>query len=94
MKYKQDPAKSPASAHWKLEEAKARFSEVVRRAQKRPQHVTVRGRETAVVLSAESFARLLPESKMNLVDILQEAPAQEIRFGEISEPMPVREVEL
>lgn len=47
-----------------------------------------------MVLSAESFARLLPESKMNLVDILQEAPAQEIRFGEIGEPMPVREVEL
>lgn len=92
MKYKQNQATDPAQ--WKLEEAKARFSEVVRRAQKRPQHVTVRGRETAVVISADYFARLLPESKMNLVDILQEAPVKEIQFGGTGEPMPVREVEL
>jgi prevent-host-death family protein len=48
-------------ASWRLEEAKARFSELVRRARASgPQHVTVRGQEAVVVLSAEDYARLAP----------------------------------
>lgn len=47
---------------WKLEDAKAKFSEVVRRAKAAgPQRVTVRGHEEAVVLSAQDYARLVPE---------------------------------
>ena len=39
---------------WKLEDAKARFSEVVRRARNEgPQHVTVRGKDSVVVISSE-----------------------------------------
>ena len=49
-----------ASNFWKLEDAKARFSELVRRASKGPQHVTVRGKDAAVILSAEDFDRLIP----------------------------------
>ena len=46
---------------WRLEEAKSRFSEVVRLARESgPQHVTVRGRDAVVVLSAEDYARLAP----------------------------------
>jgi prevent-host-death family protein len=49
---------------WKLEDAKARFSEVVRRAQSEgPQRVTVRGRDAVVVISAEDLARLLPQKR-------------------------------
>ncbi len=49
---------------WKLEDAKARFSEVVRRAQSEgPQRVTVRGKDAVVVISAEELARLLPETR-------------------------------
>jgi antitoxin Phd len=44
---------------WKLEDAKARFSEVVKLAERGvPQHVTVRGRPAAVILSATDYARL------------------------------------
>ncbi len=47
---------------WKLEDAKARFSELVRRAQTEgPQRVTVRGKDAVVVISAEELERLLPE---------------------------------
>ena len=59
---------------WKLEDAKARFSEVVRRAESDgPQLVTVRGREAAVVLSAQEFAALQPgaAAKVPLVEFLQ-----------------------
>ncbi len=49
---------------WKLEDAKARFSELVRRAQSEgPQRVTVRGRDAVVVISAEELERLLPEER-------------------------------
>ncbi len=48
--------------HWKLEDAKARLSEVVRRAEaKGPQMVTVRGREAVVVMSAIDFERMQPK---------------------------------
>ena len=41
---------------WKLHDAKARFSELVRRARNgRPQHVTVHGRKSVVVIDAERF---------------------------------------
>ncbi len=47
---------------WKLEDAKARLSEVVRLAEaKGPQLVTVRGREAVVVMSAIDFQRLQPK---------------------------------
>jgi len=49
---------------WKLEDAKARFSEVVRRARSEgPQRVTVRGRDAVVVISAEELERLLPPTR-------------------------------
>ncbi len=51
----------PAGSAWRLEEAKARFSEVVRRARTEgPQHVTVRGQDAVVVIAVEELARLLP----------------------------------
>jgi prevent-host-death family protein len=44
---------------WKLEEAKARFSEVVRLAHSEgPQRVTVRGKESVAVISIEELERL------------------------------------
>jgi prevent-host-death family protein len=58
---------------WKLEDAKARFSELVRRATSDgPQIVTVRGREAVVVMGAEQYARLhQPKDPVPLVDFLQ-----------------------
>lgn len=46
-------------ANWKLEDAKARFSEVVRRAHDEgPQAVTVRGRRAVVILDADDYDQL------------------------------------
>jgi antitoxin Phd len=59
---------------WKLEDAKARFSELVRRAHDEgPQTVTVRGREAVVVVSAEQYGRLQPPpgDRLPLVEFLQ-----------------------
>ena len=44
---------------WQLQDAKNRFSELVRRAREEgPQTVTVHGRAAAVVLSADAYAAL------------------------------------
>lgn len=52
------PSGSPG---WKLEDAKARFSEVVRRARSEgPQRVSVRGEDAVVVMAADEFDRLHP----------------------------------
>jgi prevent-host-death family protein len=59
---------------WKLEDAKARFSEVVRLASTDgPQLVTVRGKEAAIILDPETYRQLLPpsEEQPSLVDFLQ-----------------------
>lgn len=63
-------------AAWRLEEAKAKFSEVVRRAKEQgPQHVTVRGQPAVVVLSAEAYARLTPQpAPKTLAQIFGEGP--------------------
>jgi prevent-host-death family protein len=62
-----------APATWKLEDAKARFSEVVRRAHAEgPQAVTVRGRRAVVVLDADDYERLAaPKPVIPLVDFLE-----------------------
>ena len=59
---------------WKLEDAKARLSEVVRLAASNgPQLVTVRGREAAIILAPEDYRQLLPKptSHKPLVRFLQ-----------------------
>lgn len=49
---------------WKLEDAKARLSEVVRLAGTAgPQLVTIRGKEAAVILAPEAYKQLLPKPK-------------------------------
>jgi len=56
-------ANRTGAGRWKLEDAKARFSEVVRHAREDgPQRVTVRGQDAVVVMSVEEFDRLAPES--------------------------------
>ncbi len=62
-------------AVWPLQDAKARFSEVVQRALRDgPQHVSVRGQPAVVVLSEAAYATLAA-SKPSIVDHLLEGPA-------------------
>jgi prevent-host-death family protein len=61
-------------ARWQLQDAKAKFSEVVKRAAAEgPQIVTYRGQAAAVVLSIEAYRRLEAD-KPSLVDWLLGGP--------------------
>jgi antitoxin Phd len=70
------------NSNWKLQDAKARFSEVVERALSvGPQHVTRRGVPAVVVISEEEYLKAekgRKRPKRNLVALLQSCPAPEI----------------
>jgi prevent-host-death family protein len=82
--------------HWLLQEAKARFSELVRRVRSEgPQHVTVHGREEVVVISAEEFRRLKGDhTGQALIAAMQASPHREIDIEPGRTAMPVRNVTL
>ena len=65
---------------WKLEDAKARFSEVVKMArEKAPQQVTVHGDDAVVVVSAKEFAKLLPLSEEpSMYQLLSKSPLRKL----------------
>jgi prevent-host-death family protein len=59
---------------WQLQEAKQKFSELVRRAlEDGPQVVTRRGEEVVVVVAAEEFRRM-SEQKPDFKEYLMSAP--------------------
>ena len=82
--------------HWLLQDAKARFSELVRRVRSEgPQHVTVHGRDEVVVVSAEEFRRLKGERSGDaLIAAMQASPYRDIDIEPKRDRMPVRGVDL
>lgn len=81
---------------WALQDAKARFSELVRKVRSEgPQHVTVHGRDEVVVISAEEFQRLQGgRTGSDLLAALQACPYPDVELVDPGFPMPVRPVEL
>ncbi len=66
-----------ATKPWQLQTAKARFSEVFRKARSEgPQWITRQGKEAVVVLPAEEFEKLKRRRKqsMSLVQFFAESP--------------------
>ena len=89
-------ARVPQPGHWLLQDAKARFSELVRRVRSEgPQHVTVYGRDEVVVISAEEFRRLKGDpTGAALIAAMQASPARDIDIEPLRVPLPVRDVAL
>ncbi|AWP24174.1 prevent-host-death protein [Acidiferrobacter sp. SPIII_3] len=81
---------------WRLQDAKARFSELVRLARSEgPQCVTLHGQDAVVVINVEEFRRLKGEcTGQRLIDALQTSPHRDIEITPHRSPMPVRDVEL
>ena len=92
---KSKPAKG-GRGHWLLQDAKARFSELVRLVRSEgPQHVTVHGRDEVVVIAAEEFRRLKGNlTGQALIDAIQASPHRDTDIAAPRTPMPVREVAL
>jgi prevent-host-death family protein len=91
---RKDP--TPRAGQWFLQDAKARFSELVRRVRSEgPQHVTVHGRDEVVVISAEEFRRLRGDvTGAALVAAMQASPHRATVLEPKRERSPVRDVDL
>ena len=90
------PRRPPGPGRWRLQDAKAQFSELVRRArEKGPQCVTVHGKDAVVVVDADEWDRLKkPVSGRDLVDALAGSPLRDVPIERLSVKSPVRVVKL
>ena len=81
---------------WRLQDAKARLSEVVRQAQQRgPQRVTLHGRDAVVIVQADEFDRMRRRiSGRDIVVALATSPLAGVNFERITIKSPVRDVGL
>lgn len=79
---------------WALQDAKARFSELVRKAKTEgPQRITVHGREAVVVVSVEEYRRSKGTGEA-LVKLLQDSPLRNVKLDRLRTRSHVRGVEL
>jgi prevent-host-death family protein len=89
------PARAkPRSGYWLLQDAKARFSELVRKVRSEgPQHVTVHGRDEVVIIAAEEFRRLKGNhTGQALIDAIQSSPYRDAHIEPGRTQLPVRDV--
>ena len=65
---------------WQLQDAKARFSELVQKAiTEGPQTVTRHGKDAVVVISVEEF-RLMEKRQIDFKELLRSAPWHELEI--------------
>ena len=64
---------------WQLQEAKAMFSEVIKAAALSPQIITVRGEQTAVILSIAEYKKLA-SPKFTLFEFIQNSPLRDLEL--------------
>ncbi|MDR1323000.1 MAG: type II toxin-antitoxin system prevent-host-death family antitoxin [Candidatus Margulisbacteria bacterium] len=67
---------------WQLQEAKAKFSEVVRASAESPQQITLRGKNVAVLLSNNEYEKLVNANKpkQSLYELLQSSSFAEVKL--------------
>jgi prevent-host-death family protein len=82
---------------WQLQSAKARFSEVFRRARSEgPQRITRQGKEAVVMVAEEQYERLVGKSRQpkNLVDFFRQSPLVGVELDLRRDRSPGRDVKL
>ncbi len=79
---------------WQLQEAKNRFSELVRKASEEgPQTVTRHGKDSVIVLSVDDY-RKMEKPKTSLVEFFRTSPLSGVDFDTRRDPSPARDIEL
>jgi prevent-host-death family protein len=80
--------------YWQLQEAKSRFSEVVKEALVHgPQQITRHGEEVVVILANKDFKRMT-RPKGDLVSFFSRSPLAEVDLDLSRSPEPARGVDL
>ena len=79
---------------WQLQEAKARLSEVVKKAVKDgPQEITVHGEPAAVVISSKEYERL-KHPRGSFVEFMRSSPLYGLELGLRREQTLTRKAEI
>ena len=93
---KKGSAAGHRAGRWRLQDAKARFSEVVPEAQRRgPQRVTLHGKDAVVIVGADEFDRLQrPVTGRDIVTVLAASPLAEVKFDRLTVKSRVRNISL
>ena len=82
---------------WQVQSAKARFSEVFRRARSEgPQRITRQGKEGVVMVAEEQYDRLVGKSRQpkNIVDFFRQSPLMGLKLKLKRDRSPARKVDL
>src|SRR5258706_12483827 len=81
---------------WRLQDGKARLSEVVREAQQRgSQRVTLHGKDAVVIVGADEFDRLQrPVTGRDIVTVLAASPLAKVKFDRLTIKSKVRNIDL
>ena len=89
-------AENGLGERWRLQDAKAHFSEVVKRAREQgPQRVTLHGKDAVVIVAAETYDRDRERhTGRRLVEALAASPLGDIEFERPFITGPVRDVEV
>ena len=79
---------------WQLQDAKARLSEVVKKAEKEgPQGITVHGHSTAVVISSKQYERLT-QPQGSFVSFMRQSPLYGVELDLNREQTPTRKADV
>ena len=84
-----------ANESWQLQNAKARFSEVFRKARNEgPQRITRQGKDGVVMIAEEQYERLVGKSRQpkSLVDFFRNSPLRGVNLDR--DPDPGRDIDL
>jgi antitoxin Phd len=85
----------PERQSWQLQSAKARFSEVFRKARTEgPQRITRQGKDGVIMVAEEQYDRLVGKSRQpkSLVEFLRNSPLRGVNLER--DPDPGRDIDL
>lgn len=87
----------PKTEAWQVQSAKARFSEVFRRARSEgPQRITRQGKEGVVMIAEEQYDQLVGKSRqpVNIVDFFRQSPLMGLKLDLKRDRSPARKIDL
>src|SRR5438309_38899 len=91
------PSSTTTREAWQVQTAKARFSELFRRARTEgPQRITKQGKEGVVMVAEEQYNRLVGKSHQpkNIVDFFRQSPLVGLELDLKRDRSPARDVKL
>jgi prevent-host-death family protein len=64
---------------WQVQEAKMKFSDLIRHAKLNPQLITVRGHGEVIVISVKQYSKL-KKSNLSFFDVMQKCPYKNLKL--------------